>query len=103
MIISKLNGKSLYSIWHTLSKAERQSCVKQIASILKEFNKQDYNFLSEEYKDLDWIEYLSKELKSKLLALTEMGFDTEDIDAFIIAHSFVQFNTFSCIFTILSV
>ena len=92
LIISKLNGKSLYSIWHTLSKAERQSCIKQIASILKEFNKQDYNFLSEEYKDLDWVEYLSKELKTKSLTLTEMGFNTQDIDAFVSNDLFNLFN-----------
>ena len=53
LIISKIKGYSLYSIWHTLSKDERQSCVKQIAAILKEFNKQDFNFLSEEYKYLN--------------------------------------------------
>ena len=92
LIISKLNGKSLYSIWHILSKAERQSCIKQIASILKEFNKQDYNFLSEEYKDLDWVEYLSKELKTKSLTLTEMGFNTQDIDAFVSNDLFNLFN-----------
>jgi len=83
LIISKLNGKSLYSIWHTLSNGERQSCIKQMANILKEFNKQNYNFLNEEYKDLDWANYLSNELKAKSLALIEMGFDAEDIDAFI--------------------
>lgn len=83
LIISKLKGKSLYSIWHALSIIERQSCVKQIAKILKEFNQQDYKFLSEEYKDLEWVEYLSKELKTKSLALTAMGFNTKDIEAFI--------------------
>lgn len=83
LIISKLNGKSLYSIWHTLSNMERQSCVKQIANILKEFNKQNYNFLNEEYKDLEWVNYLSNELKTKSLALIEMGFNCENIDTFI--------------------
>ena len=83
LIISKLKGKSLYSIWHTLSNGERQSCVKQIVRILKEFNKQDYNFLNDEYKELGWVEYLSKELKAKSLALTEMGFNTKCVDVFI--------------------
>ena len=92
LVISKLNGKSLYSIWHTLSIIKRQNCVKQIARILKEFNKQDYFFLSEEYKDLDWINYLSRELKAKSLALTEMGFNTEDIDVFISNDLPIMFN-----------
>lgn len=83
LIISKLSGKSLYSIWHTFSNREKQSCVKQIAKILKEFNNQDYNFLSEEYKHLDWTQYLSKELKAKSQSLTELGFDTTDLDTFI--------------------
>ena len=44
LVISKLNGKSLYSIWHTLSIIKRQNCVKQIARILKEFNKKITSF-----------------------------------------------------------
>ncbi|MBQ8761852.1 MAG: hypothetical protein IJZ26_00840 [Clostridia bacterium] len=83
LIISKLTGNSLFSIWHLLTKEERQSCIKQIAKILKEFNKQDYNFLNKEFKYLDWDNYLTNELKSKSLALAKMGFNTEVINNFI--------------------
>lgn len=100
LIISKLNGKSLYSIWHTLSKEERQSCVKQIAGILKEFNKQDYKFLSDEYKDLDWLDHLTNELKAKSLALGQMDLNTEKLDGFISSnlHSLFAKNTFGLVY-----
>lgn len=83
LIISKLKGKSLYSIWHTLSKNERQKYLKQIVGILKEFNKQDYDFLDEEYKIFDWVDYMSRELIEKSHALAQMGFDTKKINNFI--------------------
>ncbi|MBQ8749190.1 MAG: phosphotransferase [Clostridia bacterium] len=83
LIISKLAGNSLYSIWHTLSVKERQSCIKQIAQILKEFNKQDYSFLNDDYKDLNWANHIYKELNVKVEALTQMGINTVKIDSFI--------------------
>ena len=83
LIISKLTGKSLYSIWHTLSDFERQNCVKQIAQILKEFNSQNFDFLSEEYKHLDWVEYFSNALAEKSKALLKMGFNSTLIDEFV--------------------
>ena len=92
LIISKLKGKSLYSIWHSFSNTERQSCVSQIAEILRNFNKQDYKFLSDEYKDLDWANYLSNELEVKSLALTKMGFDMQDINEFISNDLYNLFN-----------
>ena len=84
LIISKLTGKSLYSIWHTLTVFERQNCVKQIAQILKEFNSQEYNFLSNEHKHLDWGEYFSGTLKEKSKQLLKMGFDSKIIDIFVL-------------------
>jgi len=91
LIITKVNGKSLYSIWHTLSASERQNCIKQIAQILKSFNKQDSQFLSHEYKDLDFITHISNELKAKLKDLTEMGYETKYLDDFI-SHKLPLFN-----------
>ena len=83
LIISKVKGNSLYSIWHTLSKEERQSCIKQIARILKVFNNKDTDFLDAEYKDLNWITFLSNELTTKSKILTKMGFNVTNIDNFI--------------------
>lgn len=83
LIISRVEGKSLYSIWHTLSKAERKNCVKQIAEILKAFNVQDYEFLSDEYKTFDWVGYITKELSKRVEGLRGMGIDSEIIDSYI--------------------
>ena len=35
IIISKVSGKTLYSVWHKLTISERESAVEQIANILK--------------------------------------------------------------------
>lgn len=83
LIITKVSGKSLYSIWHTLSTIDRQNCIKQIAQILKSFNSQDTQFLSHEYKDLDFITYITNELKAKLKDLTQMGYEIKHLDDFI--------------------
>ena len=84
LIISKVKGDSLYSIWHKLSDNERQNCVKQIANILKVFNSQNTEFLDEEYKDYDWVECLSNELKSKIESLALMGCDISFLKDYIV-------------------
>ena len=83
LIISKLNGKSLYSIWHTLTKDERENCVKQIARILKDFNNQNTDFLANDYKLLNWLQFFSNELKSKVKYLKEMGYNILYIETYI--------------------
>lgn len=83
LIISKIKGNSLYSIWHTLPDKERQKCVKQIAEILKRFNRQSTNFIDDEYKDLDWKKYLSNELKIKSNILLKMGFNVSNLKKYI--------------------
>lgn len=84
LIISKVKGKSLYSIWHTLTNETRQNCIIQIANILKQFNKQNGEFLAEEYKDLDWEQYLTKELQTKVNLLSEMKYNTSYLEKYIL-------------------
>lgn len=83
LIISKVNGKGLYSIWHTLTNKERQNCVKQIAKILREFNNQNAEFLSDEYKNLNWKEFIETSINEKLSTLKEKGFKVENLISFI--------------------
>jgi len=84
LIITKVRGKSLYSIWHTLTQDERRIVVKQIANILKQFNGADYNFLNSEYVDFDWVDYMKKELSTKVVVLSEiMGLNAQNVDNFI--------------------
>ena len=83
LIISRLQGKSLYSIWHKLSGEEREGAVKQIAQILKEFNAQDSNFLESQYKIENWAEYMAGELKTKIEELKEMGYQPCQVQQFV--------------------
>ncbi len=83
LIITKVKGKSLYSIWHTLSSEERKSCIVQIAKMLNEFNNQNHEFLDKEYMDSNWIECITNELKARKIGLEELGFDTRFIEEFI--------------------
>lgn len=83
LIITKLQGTSLYSIWHKLSDDERKNCVHQIAKILKEFNSQDTSFLSAEYKDYDWVNYMQSQLKEKSSVLFTLGYNIENIEKFV--------------------
>lgn len=83
LIISKIKGNSLYSIWHTLPANERKGCIEQIAKILKAFNNQNTNFLDDEYKDLDWASYLTNELNTKVKLLEEMNYDVSYISNYL--------------------
>ena len=46
LIITKINGKSLYSIWHTLSEKERTNIIIEIAKIIKSFHQINGDFLT---------------------------------------------------------
>lgn len=83
LIISKIAGNSLYSIWNTLSNNERNNCIKQIAKLLKTFNQQDYSFLDSKYKNLNWLEHISKNLKEKSNTLKQLNINFPLLDIFI--------------------
>ena len=46
LIITKINGKSLYSIWHTSSEKERTNIIIEIAKIIKSFHQINGDFLT---------------------------------------------------------
>ncbi len=83
LIISKLKGQSLFSIWHLLTKQQRNNCIKEIAQILKTFNNQNGEFLNDEYKLTDWQKFIKQQLSTRLDDLTAMGFDTHKIKDFL--------------------
>ncbi len=77
LIITKLKGKSLYSIWHILTDDQRSNCVLQIAKILKEFNKQNYEFLPQKYIQKNNIEKWQKSFALNIDILKRRGFDVD--------------------------
>lgn len=79
LIISKVKDKGLYSIWHTLNSVEKENCIKQIAAILKCFNKQNAEFLDEEYKIYDWNDFVIGQLIRNIEGLNNIGVDTSKI------------------------
>ena len=83
LIISKLDGKTLYEIWHTTTLEDRKSIIAQIVNILKDFHRQQFDFMDNEYKNFSWIEVVSKELSDKSKALKKLKFNTTMIDRFI--------------------
>ena len=100
LIISKIKGKSLYSIWHTLTPQDRQSCVQQLAQILKDFNSQSYSFLLAEYKDTNWQEYMKNELLTRAAHLKSLSFDVTKIVDFVSseANSIFAHNTLGLVY-----
>lgn len=49
IIITKLKGKSLFSVWHYLTKERREDCVKQISDILKFIHGKDRKLIDEKF------------------------------------------------------
>ncbi len=82
LIIKMLNGKSLYSVWHTLSDAERKDAVIQIARILNELHKQKGDFLAEKFVQTDWVGKWQKSFDLNIGILKNKGFDTSFLEDF---------------------
>lgn len=83
LIITKIKGKALYSVWHTLTTDQRKSCISQIVNILKQFNKQDADFLDSNDKEVDWIACLTNELNTRIEGLKGLGYNTSSIEKFV--------------------
>lgn len=83
LIISKVEGKALYSIWHTLDRETQIKIIKKLTNIIKEFHKLSAEFLPEEFKFNNWKEYITNQLTDKSHKLKEMGYKTNKLDEFI--------------------
>ena len=83
LIITKLEGTSLYSIWHTLNENQRRYCTSQIVKIIKDFNNSNSSFLNKEFRYDNWEEYIVYELEKRSKDLKKMGFDTTGLDRYI--------------------
>lgn len=86
LIISKLEGSPLYSIWHTLDDNSRIDIVRQIAHILEDIHHTPALFFDDSDRDLDWIAMWNTRLHDRSTNLKEMGYDTTYVDTFISSH-----------------
>ena len=83
LIIEKIDGESIYSIWHDLKDDERKKIIFSISDIIKEFNKNDCCFLNEKYQFISWNHYILNNLKSVKERLNSINISSKFIDEFI--------------------
>lgn len=78
IIIEKVDGVSLYEIWHTLSKIEREKITVQISNILKIINQiTDYSFLNKKYVRSDLTRLYRNAFDINIKILKEKGYNTD--------------------------
>ena len=82
LIIKKINGDSLYSIWHKLDNHTRKKACIDIAKILCDFHKNSGEFLTEKYVIKDWILKWQKSFSLNINILEKRGFDVEFLKDF---------------------
>ena len=82
LIIEKVNGVSLYKVWHELDENERENVIKQIAEILRQFHEQGYSFLAEKFVLTNWILKWQKSFEINVKELQKRGFDTSYVKKF---------------------
>ena len=83
LIISKVKGKGLYSVWHELSSSERENCVIQIANIIKEFNMQPANFMPAKFCYHNWKCHIIEKLTNRIDELKSQGYDAKVVEQMI--------------------
>lgn len=83
-ILEKVEGVSLYNIWHTLKETEREDIIKQLCTALKGFHyskKEPY----------DWLKY-QQDLFTKYYSKTKELFNNKD--QLIIENAYDEFNKY---------
>ena len=98
LIISKVNGRGLFSVWHSLSDFEKEKCIEQISKVLKTFNNQNANFLDKEYKIYDWENFVIGKLKENKQGLDKLGIDTKKISYFIENNDLFKDNSYGLVY-----
>lgn len=83
IIIEKLQGVSLYEVWHKLSKEEREGITIQIAHILKDINNtRKFDFLNQKYIRDDLVTLYQNAFDKNIVILTNKGYDTSFLKRF---------------------
>ena len=76
LIITKINGKNLYSIWHTLSEKERTNIIIEIAKTVKSFHQINGDFLTG-YNAVSFRKYIKSELSVIIEKLQKLNLNVE--------------------------
>lgn len=82
LIITRLQGDSLYSIWHTLDNHTREDIVIKICDILNEFHKQPHHFLQPKYVTTNWLQKWIDSFKLNIGILRDRGFEVDYLENF---------------------
>ena len=78
IIMEKLQGVSLYDIWHTLSLEERKAITIELANILKKINtSKEFHFLHKRYIRTTPITQFQYAFKRNIEILNQKGYNTE--------------------------
>ena len=83
LIVKKLQGKSLYCVWHSLIDKQRLDVTKQIANILNSFHEHDGGFLQPKFKQTDWVQKWKDSFSLNINILNKKGFDTSFLQDFL--------------------
>lgn len=85
-IIEKVNGVSLYNVWHTFSEEQREEIVKQICVAMKQFH-------SNIGRAYDWLDYFKKQFSLLYSKAKELHiFSKEEHD--LINHAYSKFEQY---------
>ncbi len=83
-VLEKVEGVSLYNVWHTLSEDEREDIIKQLCTALKGFH-------YEKKEPYDWLQY-QKDLFTKYYSKTKDLFTTSEQE--IIESAYEEFDKY---------
>ena len=85
-IIEKLDGVSLYSIWHKLTESERENVIKKLCTILKSIHKN----IGKKYS---WNKYLKEKFLLNYMKVNKLGIFNE-IEKEIINNAYSKFDKY---------
>ncbi|MFW5865388.1 MAG: aminoglycoside phosphotransferase family protein [Candidatus Izemoplasmataceae bacterium] len=78
LIIEKLQGQSLYDVWHTISQDERETITIQVATILKQINRElTTRFLHQESIREDLVTLYKNAFDTNISILENKGYDID--------------------------
>ena len=85
-ILEKVNGVSLYNVWHTYSEEQREDIIRQLCEAMKQMHK----VKGEKY---NWSEYMKKEFDSVYKKVKEMNI-INDEEQMLLEQAYLDFDKY---------